>query len=138
MREIKFRGASIDMTKEAINNPVARDDARREGKRWVYGALNADPAHSARVYIRPDGGRSGEPGYEVHPASVGQYTGMKDANGVEIYEGDIIRSDKTFGLEGVVVYDEDNAYFELDCKGVNFQLWKLKGSDFEIIGNDYN
>ena len=68
MREIKFRGMNL------CGN-------------WVYGDLRHDrmcmPDGRLQEYISVCG-------EAVHPKSVGQFTGLKDSAGKEIYEGDIL------------------------------------------------
>jgi len=82
MREIKFRG-------------------REESGHWCYGDVTfTESKERAHIRIRAAGYY---PNVEVAPATVGQYTGLKDADGREIYEGDVIR---ICGSNGIVAYGE--------------------------------
>ena len=70
----------------------------------------------------------------------GQFTGLKDKNGKEIYEGDILRiKNSLIELEGEVIFDTIDLAFEVydkenDCKEM---LW-YTNKEFEVIGNIYD
>ena len=128
MREIKFR---------------AKNMARNH--KWAFGSLITYPDGCADIHgldiLRTGSGRIEF--MQVKLETAGQFTGLKDKNGTEIYEGDVIQWDRD-NRKYIVIFR--SGMFYASVEGLNeesihggFPLWCLceKEQNCEIIGNIY-
>ena len=65
---------------------------------------------------------------------ISQFTGLKDKNGKEIYEGDIILKDSSF--KGAIVWEKINCRFKIK-REKSYDFFLSEGTYCEVIGNIY-
>lgn len=80
---------------------------RLDNGEWVEGNLRTSKSGNAMIIPIENSGA-----YPVEPATVCQFTGLKDCDGASIYEHDLLRSEKTDSTFEVV-WNQGNTSFSL-------------------------
>lgn len=129
MREIKFRGYA---TEEMVYSQWIHGFGISELKFAEHYAKEV--GRSSDWWIYTEGGD-----YRVDPKSIGQYTGLKDKNGREIFEGDIVEqlSERTYeSVKGTVKFI-DGSYLIEFLSGDNGVFLFDEVAYNEVLGNVY-
>ena len=116
MRTIKFRGKRVDTNE------------------WVYGSLIEDKYIVGNVIDWNEDYFNTEYWWKVIPETVGQFTGLYDKNGKEIYEGDLV----VYYASGFARIEFVAGGFHIIQEEYGFDFMGQMLATIEVIGNIFD
>ena len=108
MRELKFR---------------AWDDSDKEKGAYMLGPYDLNDS----IFNYPD----------IRSLKLMQFTGLKDKNGIDIYEGDVVRPFGDQGSLAQIIFFAPSFKLATKLNNGSYNLWNYYEDEIEIVGNIY-